>query len=223
MAGAKVVGTVVWMALLLAAFAAVTERTRVYGERSYDLLSRPPLAHLDTHVLDVVTLGHRGLWDDIAAIWTIQILMDKRLASFPVEDINRAVTDVTHHHPHIENLYLLGCYVIGMDLKHPENCERLIQDGLAAFPDSWRLPLTEGLIAIEYLHDPKSAAVYYAMAASRPGAPDFLRSYANKIVDKNALDPGEIRQTLDQLFGSGAGTRVGSILEESLKRREAVP
>lgn len=220
MAAIKMIGIGLWMALLIGALGAVTQRTKIYGERSYELLSAPPLAQLDTRVLDIITLGHRGLWDDIAAIWTIQILMDRRVTTMPADRVNQAVTAVTQHHPHIETLYLLSCYILAFDLKHAEYCERIIQDGLKVFPDSWRLPLTQGLMAIDSLHDPKSAAAYYALAASRPEAPEFLRSYANKIVTKNALDPAEIAQTLDQLFGSGASSRVGSVLEESFKRRQ---
>ena len=139
------------------------------------------------------------------------------------DDVRKAVVDVTHHLPRIENLYLLSCYVLSFDFKRPEFCEGIIQDGLKVFPNSWRLPLTQGLIEVDQLHNRASGAVYYAMAASRSDAPEFLKSYAAKLVNQSDLSPEEVTRSVDELFGRGASSQVSGILEESIKRRHATP
>jgi hypothetical protein len=87
-------------------------------------------------------------------------------------------------------------------------------DGLAVFPQSWRIAATQGFVAAYKLNDQQSAALYYGLAASRPGSPPFLRHLAARLLARQSLDPSELEETLRQLIdGRGAG-RLGVLLEQ---------
>lgn len=218
-AAVKALGATAWMTLLLAALAAVTARMKAYGD-DYDLLSRPPLARLDTRLLTVVTLGHRGLWDDIAAIWTLQFIVDERLQTKNADAVQQAVLDTTRHHPQVQSLYMLTCFVLAEEFNRPDLCEPITQDGLQAFPDGWRIPVTQALVALERLKDPKAASAYYAVAASRPTAPDYLKSLTSKLIEKNALDPADVEATFSGLIGDDPKSRFNAVLQEGARRRK---
>lgn len=207
--------TVAWLLAVAGGLVAVTERTGSYAaQESAQLLTPPPLSRLDPRLIDVATLGYRGLYDDIIDIWMIQVLVDDRIATQKPDELYHLVQTVTHLHPHLESLYMISCFVLALDLKHPEDCERITLDGLKAFPDSWRIPVTQGFMDAYKLNDPQSAAMYYGLAASRPHAPDFLKHLAQRLVDERGLNPDELQQTMDHLLEAPGGSRFGSFLKQ---------
>ncbi len=201
-AGVALVATL-WLGALSAALWALSGHTAAYGARAYDLLARPPLTRLDSRLLDVVTLGHRGLYDDVVAIWMVQTLMDARLAAVRGEDLEKLVLEVSRHRPKIETFYMLACFVVAFDFKRPEACEKLTLDGLQAFPDGWRIPMLQGYIYAYELKDLKSAAVHYGLASSRPGAPEFLKSLTAKLIELRELTSEDLETTRQGLLGKG--------------------
>ena len=45
--------------------------------KSWKLVSAPPLAKLSPNRIKILTLGHKGLYDDFATIWAIQFMIRK--------------------------------------------------------------------------------------------------------------------------------------------------
>ena len=81
---------------------------------------------------------------------------------------------------------MISCFVLALDLGYPQGCGGVTLDGLKAFPESWRIPVTQGFVAqvaAYLLKDQQSAATYYTLAASRQGAPKFLQRIAKHLVD----------------------------------------
>lgn len=206
--------TTLWILALAAALYVVTGNTWTYAKRDYRLLAPPPLTDLDPRFLNIVTLGHRGLYDDFVNIWMLQVLFDERLASQSADDVYRTLLKVTRNQPKIESLYMVSCFVLAIDFQRPELCQQITLDGLKAFPDSWRIPVTQGFMYAYKMNDVKNAAMYYGLAASREDAPDFLKKLAVNMVERNQLSVEELQTTLENLLSVPGGTRFGTFLKE---------
>ena len=182
---------IIWLVVLATAFYQISDQARQESLSQKERLSPPPLSSLSTPMLNVVTLGYRGLYDDFADIWLLQILSDKNVRSYDPVKLLATIKAVTQHGPKIESLYLLSCYVMSFDFKQGEHCLEIISDGIRALPDSWRIPMTQGYVDAFVLHDPSSASLYYQLAASKSGAPRYFGSLAKKLADKAEISDDE--------------------------------
>lgn len=209
----KISVTVLWIVCLGLALHAVTGETWRFAKRDYALLEAPPLVDLDTRLITAMTLGNVGVYDDVIYLWTLQSLVDPRLKTKDPVAVQESILRVTRHNPKIETLYMMSCFVLAFDLKRPDLCERITLDGLKATPDGWRIPITQGFIFAHELKDPKNAAMYYGLAASRPDAPPFVGRYAKKLIDTNELSIEELQATLDELLSAEEGSRFATFME----------
>lgn len=197
-----------WLLVVYAALVHVTRHTWRLAVRDYQILDTPPLANLDTRLIDLLIVGHRGLYDDLLAIWTLQTLLDHRVAHVSPEELQRSVLKVTRHSPQIESLYTLSCYVLSLDMKRADLCDRITADGLKALPTSWKIPMIQGYLYYAALKNPENAAMYYGLAASKPDSPEFLKKLALNLVQKNQLDPSELDASLEAVLPKATSERV---------------
>ncbi|MBM4253214.1 MAG: hypothetical protein FJ146_14690 [Deltaproteobacteria bacterium] len=205
-----VLAVVVWIALLLGMFMQVTERLASSTAARQAMVPPPPLSQLSTSVLNTLTLGYRGLYDDFADIWLLQALGDKDIKSFDPRELIKTIRTVTRHGPKLESLYLLSCFVLAFEFKIPEECQAIIVDGMNAMPGSWRIPMTQGYITAFVLNDPATGALYYELAGSRPGAPAYFTSLATKLAARSAIDSNEraaIKRSFFESIGIDRGIR----------------
>lgn len=199
--------------MLLAALMRVTRTTAAYSQRDFQLLDAPPLTSLDPRVVNILTLGFHGLYDDFVDIWLLQQLMDKRLKPEHAEALQRAVVKTTKHLPKIESLYMLSCFIIGFDMNRPDLCEPFMLDGIKAIPDSWRIPMTEGFMLGFKQTDVRNAAVYLSIAGSRPGVPGHIKELAEHYAQNESMSPDDVKKAVNGLLG-GETSRLSHFLEE---------
>ncbi len=217
----KAIFTTIWICILGYGLGLVSNKTRHYATESYRLVEPAPLSTLDHRLLSIITLGFRGVYDDFLSIWTIQFLADERLKKFSTEEIFSAIKSTTRQRPKIESIYMLSCFVMAMDLNRPDLCKEIIIDGMNALPDSWRLPMTQGFMYAYKLNDLPNAAVFYALAASRPGSPVFLQKLVKHMAEQNELSVEDMQSSLSTLFDSKSGSKVGNFLNDMMnKNRE---
>jgi hypothetical protein len=191
---------------------------------SWKLVSAPPMSGLNSKSIDILTLGHRGIFDDIATIWIIQFLGDKELVkTSSAEDVYKAIYSFTRHQPRMEGIYLLSCFVLALDFDHPEYCESISLDGLKAFPDSWRIPMAQGFIASFKLQDDLKAAAFYQMAASRPNSPEYVGRLAKRLSERGYANGQDLNETIDMLSEVPGGTRIIEILRERMSNQVTPP
>lgn len=191
---------------------------------AYKLVTSPPLAYLDSKTLNLITFGHRGLYDDFAMVWAIQFLADRELkAKATAEELNSAMVSIVSHTPKIEALYLLSCYVLALDYKRPEFCESISVQGLKAFPNSWRIPMTQGFIASFEQKDDIKAAAFYQLAASRPSSPTYVAKLAARLTERGYANGQDLNETIELMSDVPGGTRIIEILKARLKDREPQP
>jgi hypothetical protein len=188
------------------------------------LVTAAPLTSLNTNLINVVTLGHRGLFDDFATIWTIQFIADNKLTSKSnADDVYKAVSAVTQHHPRTEILYIISCFTLAFDFKRFDLCESISRDGLVALPKSFRIPMMQGFVSMYLLHDNLKAAAFYQMAASHPESPAYIGHLAGKLAKKGTLDGQDLNETVELFRNIPGGTKIIDIMRERLKNQEPAP
>ena len=215
----KSILTSLWLLLLVAAFIPVSHHAKRLAAARAILFEKPALADMNPRLVNILTLGHRGLYDDFLAIHALQYLMDQNLQNIDSKITADALMAAARQEPKIQSFYMLGCFTLALNLKHPEYCEALNLVGVKAVPESWRIPLTQGFVFYNNIIDYGAASRWYALAASRPGAPEYLASLARKLADKSLMSIEEEKKTLEMMFDIPGGSKIREILEKNAARK----
>ncbi|MEZ4743734.1 MAG: hypothetical protein R3B45_15035 [Bdellovibrionota bacterium] len=214
----------IWIVLVISLFYLSSKKSYQVSKSHYSILDAPPFSQLTSASLDILTIGHRGLYDDFINIWLLQILADKSLPTLDVKQLNQTILQVTRLHPKIEAIYMIACFSMALDLKHPQFCEEIILDGLKAFPQSWRLPMTQGFVYLNLLKLPAKASAFYNLASSRKDSPPYVASLAKKLINREEITPEETQQALDLMLKVPGGSKFADFLNTNMKRHnEAEP
>jgi hypothetical protein len=172
---------------------------------------------MDPKILDIMLLGHGGLYDDFAMIWSIQILAEPNLKNTTTADeLSNTLLEILKHQPKIEGIYLLSCYVLGLDFQRGDLCDKISIEGLKAFPDSWRIPMTQGFMASFVAKDDLKAAAFYELAASRPKSPEYVGRLAKRLTARGYADGEDLSETVRLMSEVPGGSRIIEILQQRL-------
>ncbi len=131
-------------------------------------------------VIEILSLGHRGLAADILFIQTVLhtgSLMWKPLTYQFDSEWSYQMMDLATR---IDPKYLTAYLFSGMGLVHgPEDVPRaqpILERGMTHFPDNWELPFWMGYLYHIYLEDYETAGKYFWQAAHCPNAPNSFAS-----------------------------------------------
>ena len=185
----------------------------------YNPLAAPPLSGLSSKYVALFTFGHKDLYDDISLLWMLQAVLDVKSTAEP-EAVMTYIRSVLHPRPHVETMYMLACFIMNEDFKRPDLCEEIIMAGLETFPDSWRLPMTQGYIFAASLKQPAQAARFYHIAASRPNSPEYVGELAAKLVGEYELTEDDIKKSLGLMFSSPQGEGFAEFLSRHRQPKE---
>ena len=175
-------------------------------EKTYNTFKAPPLSYLSKGMINVMTLGHKHVYDDFINIWLLQALINPSKTATPQEAIE-GIRAVIRHEPALESLYMLSCIAMFDEYKSPQYCQEITLKGLEAFPTSWRLPMLQGYVHAFSLNEPAQAASFFLMASSRTKAPPWVKRLVNKLLDKKDINRDDLdrsMQILEQAPNSGA-------------------
>ncbi len=170
------------------------ERVRALKD-SYEFYAPPPLAGVNPKFVNIMLLGLKPIYDDFISVWLLQSLLDKTPNKDP-EKLLAQIRSVIRHEPKLETTYMLSCFVMANDLKKPEYCQEFSLAGLRAFPESWRIPMTQSYIEWNLLNHPAQAASFLMMAASRKQSPPYVRNAAKKLLETKQLEPDDIAKSM---------------------------
>lgn len=191
---------------------------------AFNKFDTPPLSLWSDRSINAAMLGHRSLYDDFLSIWLVQLLADENLPTYAdVDQTYKIITTVTRLHPKIESIYLFSCFVLALDFNRPDLCEPISLDGLKAFPESWRIPMTQGFIAAFKLGDYARAAGYYSIASTRSTSPEWVKSLAQKLVDKGQATGQDFNETVSLLKEVPGGTRLIELMRPRMRDQIPVP
>ena len=91
----KAIFATIWICILGYGLGLVSNKTRHYATESYRLVEPAPLSSIEPRILNIITLGFRGVYDDFLSIWTIQFLADARLKNFATDEVFSAIKSTT--------------------------------------------------------------------------------------------------------------------------------
>lgn len=92
---------------------------------------------------------------------------------------------ITELDPNFIEPYWFVAFVLGGDRNDSESAAEILEFGIAANPDSWKLPFIAGINQYLYAYDDAKASMYYRMAARFPEAPSWLERQA-RIIESGA-------------------------------------
>jgi tetratricopeptide (TPR) repeat protein len=118
-----------------------------------------------------LTLGRARLAADLAWLQSIQYYGRHRMTDQKYPYAASLFETMTGLDPGFEEAYVFGALVLADRAASPEAAGRLLRRGMAANPESWRLPFEYGFLEFLREKDSKEAAFFLAHAGRMPGAP----------------------------------------------------
>lgn len=193
----------IWVIFLLYVLNISARITHDQLKSHIKIAAPPPLSTFSSNLVNILTLGHRGLFDDFLQIWLIQIVADNRLSTKDLSAFLQTVHHIIKHKPQIESIYMLSCFTLAEIFIRPDLCQPISLIGLKAIPKSWRISMMQGWVHAFKTNEPAQAAIFYSIAASRIDikASKWVRSLVNRLLQEQNLTEEDLTNTLDALFG----------------------
>ena len=117
----------------------------------------------------------------------------------------------------------LGAMLLSAVGGDPDGALELLDKGIAANPDSWRLCYEAGLVCLLAPGRSADAAKYFRMATLRPGCPDVVRQVVPRIVaEAGRVDLAiyHARELAERYRGEAMGESMVKTLREFVSRQE---
>jgi hypothetical protein len=126
-------------------------------------------------------MGHDQVVADLVWLEFIQVLGSDRVREHDYEWIRHALDVVTTLDPKFVEAYDLGGVVLAELGKQVGWSNALLEKGMAANPQAWRLPFLLGFNHFFHLQDYGRAAKYLSNAARLPGSPSYVPELAARL------------------------------------------
>lgn len=195
--------------LCLSAYGSYVFAQRTFPEvmGRYELMTSVPLANVDRRVLDLMTLGHKELYDNFLHIWTTQYLGSDKIMDHDPDVVAEEVYKLLHLKVKSESFYLLSCFRFVFNFDRPQLCERIALAGMETLPENWMIPSVLGYAYLKLERFPEAAATF-ELAGNINGAPAYFKTVGRKILEKNEVDPQTHKKILETLESSGSTQKV---------------
>lgn len=128
-----------------------------------------------------LVLGYHHVAADVLWLTIVQVLGERDVRQADYAWLFHALDVVTTLDPQYVYAYDVGGVVLSEWAGRIDWSNALLQKGLAANPDAWRLPFQLGFNAFFHEHDYVRAAQYMARAAALPGRPAYLPELAARL------------------------------------------
>lgn len=180
-----------------------------------------PLLSVRPSLVNIVTLGHKGLYSDLSYFWLLQSLIrkDEHDVLPPLEQLYDKIKLVMRHHPDIESLYTLSCFVMTLDYNQPKRCEEIAIEGMRALPKSWMIPSVVGYMFAFVLKDSAKASFYYEKTAKISNSPPYLAKLSKRLLN-SAFDKKDAEETLNAIINGTKDEDYKEFLSRFLNSRK---
>ncbi len=128
-----------------------------------------------------MVLGYHHVAADLLWLNIVQVLGEQAVQQADYEWLFHALDVVTTLDPHYVYAYDIGGVVLAELAGRVDWSNRLLEKGLAANPEAWRLPFQLGFNAFFHQQDYIRAADYMAIAARLPGRPAYVPELAARL------------------------------------------
>jgi len=124
------------------------------------------------------TLGYETAAADLAWLRGIQYYGEHRLNDQRYDMIGHVMNIVTDLDPRFTQPYVFGAFVMSQELGQPQRGLELMEKGMRANPEDWKLAFETGFLHYVGTHDHAAAARYFARASALPGHPEYAERFA---------------------------------------------
>jgi hypothetical protein len=131
--------------------------------------------------LKPMLLGHAELGADLVWLQFVQVVGSDNIGEQDFESMRHALDVVTTLDPHFLQAYDFGGVILAELGKRVDWSNALLEKGMTANPQAWRLPFLLGFNHFFYLHDYGRAAMFLSKAARLGGAPPYVPELAARL------------------------------------------
>ena len=124
------------------------------------------------------SLGYETAAADLGWLRCIQYYGEHRMTDNRFDRIGHVTEVVSELDPAFLQPYIFGAFVLGQEMRRPEEGLALLRRGLERNPESWQLAFETGFLHYVCRRDHAAAARYFALAARLPGHPDYVERFA---------------------------------------------
>jgi hypothetical protein len=124
------------------------------------------------------SLGYETVAADLAWLRGIQYYGEHRQSDQRYDMIGHVMDIVSELDPRFIQPYVFGGFTLAQELKQPERGLALLEKGMRANPENWRLAFEVGFLHYVCRHDYAAAGRYFALASRMPDAPDYVARFA---------------------------------------------
>lgn len=177
----------------------------VSGSSKLTKVTPPPLLDVRPELIGALTLGHRHAYQHMLTVWLAQVFAFEDLTPADGPVVADLVRKVLVHKPDLEVFYTHSCFFLAKTLGMPSECLKVTAVGMAQFPQSWLIPLSQAYVFHLILRKPDKAASFYALAAASPRCPDYVAVAARTLAKSDGLDQ-ESERAIELLRTATIGT-----------------
>ncbi len=189
---------------------------RIDEQRGEDTVLRALMRFPDGEMLKLISLGYNNLVADLIWLRIIQVFGDRTVTEEEYNWIYTALDAVTTLDPRFVQAYLAGSMTLTVMAAHVEQSNRILEKGIAADLEEWRIPFILGFNYFNFLGEYRRAAEYIEMATEMPGRPSWLPLLASRL-HVQAKAPQLALEFLARVYESTTDARLREKLEIRIK------
>jgi hypothetical protein len=206
-------GWISFLSIVVLVSACITLQVLLDAQVDKTIVAREELGQLPRgEVLKPMLLGFDGLGADLLWLNIIQVLGEEEVRASDYEWLAHALDVVTTLDPQYVYAYDIGGVALAELAGRVDWSNALLEKGIAANPQAWRLPFQVGFNAFFHQHDYVRAAEYMALAARLPGRPAYVPELAARLYVEGK-QPATALQFLDVMAAQTQDQAVLAVLE----------
>lgn len=124
----------------------------------------------DGEALELMSFGYRNVLADVLWFNTINYFGKHYHTDQDYRWLAHMCDLVVRLDPEAFHVYEFGSTMLGWEMNQPRKAIALLDRGIEAFPDSWRLYYLRGFTYMFFLKDPERAQADFITASKKPGA-----------------------------------------------------
>ena len=168
-----------WGLSLTALLLAGASRVEIIGRPRLDRIREEELLYYPSgFAVRQAAIGYEIAAADIAWLRGIQYYGEHRITDQKYALIGHVMDVVTTLDPAFVQPYVFGAFVMAQELKQPERGIELLERGIRANPENWKLWFEAGFLHYVCLHDIAGAARCFTLASRMPGHDPYVERFA---------------------------------------------
>jgi len=139
------------------------------------------------------TLGFDQLIADYFWIKTISYFGDHLMSDRKYPWLYHILDLVTTLDPHFVWPYYFGGIILSLEADQAEQSNRILKKAMLYHPDAWEFPFYLGFNYWYHDKNPAKAASYIKVAATLPGAPNYLKTFPATLYSRSGQQEAALR------------------------------